>query len=81
MKAAHPYEMPAFDVINYMRWETKSAWQDRASRKACAVKCDTQKIRSATGAKVAGIVGRKTDSQKSGSLCRLVRQTDNERNC
>jgi len=70
MKAAHPYEMPAFDVIKLYETEDKiGLGRIGLLEKPAQLSEILKKIRSVTGAKVAGIVGPKKRIVKKAAVC------------
>ncbi len=70
MRNAHPYEMPAFDVIKLYDFEDKiGLGRIGLLEKPMQLSAILKKIRSATGAKVAGIVGNKNRKVKKAAVC------------
>jgi dinuclear metal center YbgI/SA1388 family protein len=70
MKAAHPYEMPAFDVIKLYDFEGKiGLGRIGLLRKPMQLSAILKKIRAATGAKAAGVVGPKKRLVKKAAVC------------
>jgi dinuclear metal center YbgI/SA1388 family protein len=70
MRSAHPYEMPAFDVIKLYDFEDKIGlgrigFLGKPSQLSAILK----KIKSATGAKAAGIVGNRKRLLKKAAVC------------
>ena len=70
MRSAHPYEMPAFDVIKLYDFEDKiGLGRIGLLEKPVPLSAILKKIKSATGAKVAGIVGNKNRKIKKAAVC------------
>lgn len=70
MKAAHPYEMPAFDVVKLYDVEDKIGLGRMGTlAKPAQLSAILKKIKSATGAGVAGIVGKKKRLVKKAAVC------------
>ncbi|MBU1259642.1 MAG: Nif3-like dinuclear metal center hexameric protein [Planctomycetes bacterium] len=70
MKAAHPYEMPAFDVIKlYETGDKIGLGRIGLLGKPVQLSLLLKKIKSATGAKAAGIVGPKKRLVKKAAVC------------
>ena len=70
MRSAHPYEMPAFDVIKLYDFEDKiGLGRIGLLEKPVQLSAILKKIKSATGAKVAGIVGNKNRKVKKAAVC------------
>ena len=70
MRNAHPYEMPAFDIIKLYDVEDKiGLGRIGLLEKPVQLSAILKKIRSATGAKVAGIVGSKNRKVKKAAVC------------
>jgi len=70
MKAAHPYEMPAFDVIKLYDTEDKiGLGRIGLLEKPAQLSAILKNIRQVTGAKVAGIVGAKKRLVKKAAVC------------
>ncbi|PKL49681.1 MAG: Nif3-like dinuclear metal center hexameric protein [Planctomycetes bacterium HGW-Planctomycetes-1] len=70
MKAAHPYEMPAFDVIKLYDIEDKiGLGRIGLLKKPMQLSAILKKIKAATGAKAAGIVGPKKRLVKKAAVC------------
>ena len=70
MKAAHPYEMPAFDVIKLYDFEDRvGLGRIGLLGKPVPLRAILKKIKTATGAKVAGIVGNKNRKIKKAAVC------------
>jgi dinuclear metal center YbgI/SA1388 family protein len=70
MKSAHPYEMPAFDVIKLYDFEDKiGLGRIGFLEKPVQLSAILKKIKSATGTKVAGIVGNKNRKVKKAAVC------------
>jgi dinuclear metal center YbgI/SA1388 family protein len=70
MRAAHPYEMPAFDVIKLYDFGDKiGLGRIGFLEKPVWLNTILKKIRQVTGAKVAGIVGDKRRLIKKAAVC------------
>jgi len=70
MKSAHPYEMPAFDVIKLYDFENKiGLGRIGLLEKPVQLSAILKKIKRITGAKVAGIVGNKNRKVKKAAVC------------
>jgi putative NIF3 family GTP cyclohydrolase 1 type 2 len=70
MRSAHPYEMPAFDVIKLYDFEDKiGLGRIGFLEKPVQLSAILKKIRQVTGAKVAGIVGNKNRIVKKVAVC------------
>lgn len=70
MRDTHPYEMPAFDVIKLQGFEDKiGLGRIGFLEKPVQLSVILKKIRSATGAKAAGIVGDKNRKVKKAAVC------------
>jgi dinuclear metal center YbgI/SA1388 family protein len=70
MKAAHPYEMPAFDVIKlYETTDKIGLGRIGLLKKPVQLSAILKKIRVATGAKAAGIIGPKKRLVKKAAVC------------
>lgn len=70
MRNAHPYEMPAFDVIKLYDFEDKiGLGRIGFLEKPMPLSTILKKIRSVTGAKAAGIVGNKNRKVKKAAVC------------
>ena len=70
MRNAHPYEMPAFDVIKLYDFEDKiGLGRIGLLEKPVSLSAILKKIKSATGAKAAGIVGSKNRRVKKAAVC------------
>jgi dinuclear metal center YbgI/SA1388 family protein len=70
MRGAHPYEMPAFDIIKLYDFEDKiGLGRIGFLEKPMQLIAILKKIRSATGAKIAGIVGNKNRKVKKAAVC------------
>ncbi|MGB8227313.1 MAG: Nif3-like dinuclear metal center hexameric protein [Sedimentisphaerales bacterium] len=70
MRNAHPYEMPAFDVIKLYDFEDKiGLGRIGFLEKPVQFSAILKKIKAATGAKVAGIVGNKNRIIKKAAVC------------
>jgi hypothetical protein len=70
MRNAHPYEMPAFDVIKLYDFEDKiGLGRIGFLEKPAQLSVILKKIRQVTGAKVAGIVGNKKRIVKKAAVC------------
>jgi dinuclear metal center YbgI/SA1388 family protein len=70
MKQAHPYEMPAFDIIKlYNAEEKKGLGRIGLLEKPMQLSAILKRIKSATGAKVTGIVGNKNRKVKKAAVC------------
>jgi dinuclear metal center YbgI/SA1388 family protein len=70
MRAAHPYEMPAFDVIKLYDFEDKiGLGRIGFLEKPVQLSAILKKIRQVTGAKVSGIVGNKNRIVKKAAVC------------
>jgi len=70
MRSAHPYEMPAFDIIKLYDFEDKIGL-GRIGLLERKVQLSTilKKIKSATGARVAGIVGNRNRKVEKAAVC------------
>ncbi len=70
MKAAHPYEVPAFDVIKLYGTEDKiGLGRIGLLEKPAQLSTILKKIKKITGAKAAGIVGPKKRLVKKAAVC------------
>lgn len=71
LKAAHPYEVPAFDIIKIYETEDQKIGLGRIGQLEKPVRLDSilKKIRKVTGAKAAGIVGPKKRLVKKAAVC------------
>ena len=70
MRNAHPYEMPAFDVIKLYDFEDKiGLGRIGFLEKPVQLSAILKKIKKITGAKVAGIVGNKNRIVKKAAVC------------
>lgn len=70
MRSAHPYEMPAFDVIKLYDFEDKiGLGRIGFLEKPVQLSVILKKIKSVTGAKAAGIVGNKNRKVKKAAVC------------
>jgi dinuclear metal center YbgI/SA1388 family protein len=70
MRAAHPYEMPAFDIIKLYDIEDKiGLGRFGLLEKPAKLSMILKKIKMATGASVAGIVGPKERTVKKAAVC------------
>ncbi|MFA6185957.1 MAG: Nif3-like dinuclear metal center hexameric protein [Phycisphaerae bacterium] len=70
MKAAHPYEMPAFDVVKLYDVEDKiGLGRIGKLAKPTQLNAILKKIKSATGANIAGIVGPNKRLVKKAAVC------------
>jgi dinuclear metal center YbgI/SA1388 family protein len=70
MKDAHPYEMPAFDVIKLYDFEDKiGLGRIGLLGKPAQLSAILKKIKAVTGAKAAGIVGPKKRMVKKAAVC------------
>jgi len=70
MKAAHPYEVPAFDVIKLYSTEDKiGLGRIGILEKPAQLSTILKKIKKITGAKVAGIIGPKKRLVKKAAVC------------
>jgi dinuclear metal center YbgI/SA1388 family protein len=70
MRSAHPYEMPAFDVIKLYDFEDKiGLGRIGLLEKPVQLSAILKKIKRITGAKVAGIVGDKNRKVKKAAVC------------
>ncbi|AQQ70877.1 metal-binding protein [Limihaloglobus sulfuriphilus] len=70
MKTAHPYEMPAYDIIS-LETERKRYGIGRIGRlkKALTLNGILDRLKAATGCKSAGIIGRKTGKFSRAAVC------------
>ncbi|MHB0946846.1 MAG: Nif3-like dinuclear metal center hexameric protein [Sedimentisphaerales bacterium] len=70
MKAAHPYEMPAFDVVKLYDFEDRIGLGRMGTlAKPMQLSAILKKIKAITGANVAGIVGEKKRLVKKAAVC------------
>jgi len=70
MRNAHPYEMPAFDVIKLYDFEDKiGLGRIGFLEKPTQFSAILKKIKTATGAKAAGVVGNKNRIIKKAAVC------------
>ncbi|MGA2916549.1 MAG: Nif3-like dinuclear metal center hexameric protein [Sedimentisphaerales bacterium] len=70
MRSAHPYEMPAFDIIKLYDFEDKiGLGRIGFLEKPMSLSAILKKIKAATGAKAAGIVGNKNRKVKKAAVC------------
>jgi dinuclear metal center YbgI/SA1388 family protein len=70
MRNVHPYEMPAFDIIKLYDFEDKiGLGRIGFLEKPMPFSAILKKIRTATGAKAAGVVGNKNRIIKKAAVC------------
>ena len=70
MKAAHPYETPAFDVFRHYNMESKlGLGRIGMLKEPTSLDKLIEKIKKTTGAKAAGIVGKNKRTVKKAAVC------------
>ena len=70
IKISHPYEVPAFDIIKLYDFEDKiGLGRIGFLEKPMSLSAILKKIKTATGAKAAGIVGNKNRIVKKAAVC------------